>query len=94
MARSKLAVLVSGRGSNLASLIKASESDVLPADISLVISNRPNAKGLKLAKAHNIKTCVLDHKSFPSGDEGREAFDQTVTEHLIEANVDLSLIHI
>lgn len=88
MARAKLAVLVSGRGSNLGSLIRASKSGELPADITLVISNRPKAKALNLAKDNGIETFVLDHKSFPNGDEGRVEFDQTVTAHLVEAKID------
>jgi len=62
-----IVILISGRGSNLPSLF---ETD-LPVEIKAVISNRPDAPGLKLAEKYGTTTRTLDHKQFPT----REAFD-------------------
>ena len=66
-----IAVLISGRGSNLQALIDAIAEGRLDAEIAVVISNRAEAPGLERARAAGIETLVLDHKAFPS----REAFD-------------------
>ena len=71
MTRAKLAVLISGRGTNLQSLIEAAKDPEYPAEIGLVISNRPDAKGLEKAKAENIPQYIIDHKDFQT----REDFD-------------------
>ncbi len=60
-------ILISGRGSNMRSLVEAD----LPARIACVVSNRPDAKGLDFARARGIATEVVDHKAFAS----RAAFD-------------------
>jgi phosphoribosylglycinamide formyltransferase-1 len=83
--RTKLGVLISGRGSNLAALIAACEADDYPAEIAVVISNRPGAAGLKFAESANIPTQVIDHKHFT----GRADFDQALDEALRAARVDL-----
>ncbi len=67
-----LIVLISGSGSNLQAIIDAIESKQLNAQISAVISNRPDAYGLTRARQHNIPAISLDHKEF----ETRELFDQ------------------
>lgn len=64
--RTRVAVLVSGRGSNMAALIKAAEAANYPAEIVKVISNRPDAGALKTAADAGIKTAVVDHKAFKS----------------------------
>ncbi len=51
----KLAIFISGRGSNMRSIMKACEDENLPAKIELVLSNRPDAKGLDFAKKNNVK---------------------------------------
>ncbi len=66
-----LAVVISGSGSNLQSLIDKAEAGVLNADIKLVVSNRADACGLARATRHGIKTLVLPHAEYPS----RTAFD-------------------
>lgn len=66
-----IAVLVSGGGSNLQSVIDRIESGALDADIKIVISNKPDAYGLVRARNHNIPSLALDHTEYPS----REAFD-------------------
>ena len=74
MARLKLVVLISGRGSNLQALIDACAAPEFPARIVGVISNRPNAAGLKRASDAGIDTAVIHHPSFPD----REAFEQAL----------------
>lgn len=64
MARLKTAILISGRGSNMAALIEAAEERGFPAEIALVISNNADAKGLEIARAHGIATEVIDHRGF------------------------------
>ncbi len=81
----KLGVLISGRGSNLAALIDATKAADYPAEIALVISNRPNAAGLETANAAGIPTQVIDHKEF----DGREAFDAALDTALREAGIEL-----
>ena len=75
-----IVILISGRGSNLQSIIDAVAEDKLPVEIRAVISNRPAAEGLKRASQAGIPTDVVDHSRFPD----REAFDQaflTCIEH-------------
>jgi phosphoribosylglycinamide formyltransferase-1 len=85
MLRKRVAVLISGRGSNMAALIEAAKDPNYPAEIALVVSNRPDAAGLGLARAAGIVTEVVDHAAFG---KDRAAFDralQTVLEkHRIE----------
>ena len=69
--RARLAILISGRGSNLQAFIDACYGGVLSADIAVVISNNPGAEGLKKAASAGIPTRCIDHRDFPS----REHFD-------------------
>jgi phosphoribosylglycinamide formyltransferase 1 len=66
-----VAILISGRGSNMEAIIKAQEKEHWPGKILAVLSNRPHAKGLSIAAAHGIPTHVIDHTQFGS----RDAFD-------------------
>lgn len=79
-----IVVLISGAGSNMAALIKASQQenwdDLLGARVVAVISNKPGAEGLVLAQALGVPTQVLDHKGF----ESRAAFDAAL-QTLIDA---------
>lgn len=75
MARLKLAVLISGRGSNLQALIDACRDAAYPAEIVLVISNEADALGLERAKAAGIPTRVVPHRDFPD----RPAFETALT---------------
>lgn len=84
-ARKRTAVLISGRGSNMASLIEAAKDPAYPAEIVLVLSNRPDAPGLQKAQAAGLTTVGLDHKAF----EGREAFEAEMQSHLEEHNIEL-----
>lgn len=67
----RVAVLISGRGSNLQALMEACEEPDCPAEIVAVISNRADAAGLKRAQEAGIPTAVISHKDY----DGREAFD-------------------
>ncbi|TMQ77205.1 Phosphoribosylglycinamide formyltransferase [Candidatus Accumulibacter phosphatis] len=69
-----MVVLISGRGSNLTSLLNAATSGAIPARIVGVISNRPDAMGLQTAETHGVPTCVIDHRGFAE----REQFDVAV----------------
>lgn len=81
----KLAVLVSGRGSNLQALINACQNDDFPAEIALVLSNKADAYGLERAKQAGIPTAVLSHQDF----EDRETFDTAMSEKIEEAGAEL-----
>ena len=85
MAKLKVGVLISGRGSNLQALIDACADEDYPAEIVLVISNVPGAAGLARAQVTAIPTAVIDHKAF----DGREPFEQALNEALSAANVEL-----
>jgi len=80
-----IAVLISGRGSNLQSLIEATRDGRLDATIALVISNRADAQGLERAKAANIPTLVMPHVAHAS----REHYDRALVEVLVENRIGL-----
>lgn len=84
-AQGRVAVLISGRGSNLSALIAASQRGELGGDIVLVLSNKPDAGGLTLAEAAGIPTAVIDHRSYQT----RETFDADLVARLAETNPDL-----
>ncbi len=84
----KLAVLVSGNGSNLQSIIDSIKIGDMDANISIVISNIDTAFALKRAKKENLNSAFLDHKNFSS----RESFDQALSEILIKHEVDLIVL--
>lgn len=86
MNRKRTAVLISGRGSNMGALISAAMAPSYPAAITLVISNRPDAKGLERAAEFGIATAVVDHKDF-AGD--RQAFEKAIDDVLKEHRIDL-----
>src|SRR5262245_29027065 len=75
MSRKRVAILISGRGSNMAALIEAAKVADYPAEIALVLSNRPDAAGLARAQSEKIPTAIVDHK--PYGKD-REAFERAL----------------
>ena len=83
--KKKTAILISGRGSNMQSLIKATNRDNFPATISLVISNNPNAPGLKIANELGVFTQKLSDKLFKS----QIAFDQKLNELLELSKIEI-----
>ena len=72
----RIAVLISGQGSNLDAIVRASEAQDWPGRVVAVISNRADARGLQLAQAHGIATEVVDHKGFAD----RAAFDAALAQ--------------
>jgi phosphoribosylglycinamide formyltransferase-1 len=72
--RKRTAILISGRGSNMRALIERARSSSYPAEIALVVSNRPEAAGLIFAKENNIGCAVVDHKIYA----GREEFERSM----------------
>lgn len=84
----KLVVLISGNGSNLQKIIEQIETGAINAEISAVISNRPDAYGLKRAQQANIPTVVLDHTQFTD----REAFDQSLAQIVDSYNPNLVVL--
>jgi len=74
----RLAVLISGSGSNLQAIIDAIESGSLHARIDTVVSNNPDAFGLQRASKHGLPTTVIDHRDFSS----RELYDDSLRRHL------------
>jgi phosphoribosylglycinamide formyltransferase-1 len=85
MTRRRTAVLVSGRGSNMAALLAAAADPAYPAEIVRVVSNRPRAGALDRAAAAGVATSVVDHKAFAD----RDAFDRALDAALVEAEAEL-----
>ena len=86
MSKKRVAVLISGRGSNMMALIDAAKATDYPAQIVLVVSNRPEAAGLAHAREAGVATAVIDHTLF-GGD--REAFERALQAQLEAHRVDL-----
>lgn len=85
MSKVRVAVLISGRGSNLQALIDAARAADYPAEIALVVSNKENAAGLCVARNAGIATRVIPHQDYDS----REAFDRAIDAALREAKIAL-----
>ena len=86
MAKKRVAVLISGRGSNMAALIEAASAPDYPAEIVLVLSNIADAGGLDTARHAGIETAVVDHKAFG---KDRAAFDRAMQAVLLAHRIDL-----
>jgi len=84
-ARLRLAVLASGRGSNLQAIIDAIDNGRLHAVLALVISNKAEAQALERARKHGAPAVFLDPKATP----GKEAYDAVILEHLRKHEVGL-----
>lgn len=86
MKKIRLAILISGRGSNMEALIQACAQPDFPAEAAIVISNRPDAGGIEKAEAAGIKTAIVDHRQYQS----RAAFEAVLQETILKfAPVDL-----
>ncbi|MBV9045276.1 MAG: phosphoribosylglycinamide formyltransferase [Alphaproteobacteria bacterium] len=83
--KKRVAILISGRGTNMAALMRAAWAEDYPAKIVLVFSNVETAQGLKTAQAAGIRTQALSHKEFAT----REDFDAALDEALTHLDVDL-----
>lgn len=85
MAKLKVAILISGRGSNMAALIEAAKAVDYPAEIAVVVSNVASAPGLKIAQDAGVATAAISHKSFAD----RESFDRAISAELERHGVGL-----
>ena len=86
MTRLKLAILISGRGSNMEAILEAARDPAYPAKPVLVLSNRPDAKGLETATAAGIATAAIEHRTYG---KDREAFERAMHEQLTETGVEI-----
>ncbi|MEQ8301048.1 MAG: phosphoribosylglycinamide formyltransferase [Hyphomonas sp.] len=86
MSRLNLAILISGRGSNMEALLKAAAAPDYPAKPVLVLSNRPDARGLETARASGVQAVAIDHKSFG---KDREAFERAMDAALVGASTQI-----
>jgi phosphoribosylglycinamide formyltransferase-1 len=84
-AKKRTAILISGRGSNMQSLVNAARAADYPAEIVLVASNRPDAPGLAWAEANGVPTLAIDHTSHAT----REAFEDSLQEALDAVGAEL-----
>lgn len=88
MAKLKIGILISGRGSNLAALIDAAKAPDYPARIGCVVSNKADAPGLAVAAAAGVPTAVVSHRDHPD----RETFDRAVSAELERHGVELVVL--
>lgn len=86
MKKKRVAILISGRGSNMMALAEAAAAPDFPAEIALVLSNRPDAAGLAWASARGIPVAAVDHKTYG---KDREAFERAMQAVLQENAIDL-----
>lgn len=86
MSRRRVAILISGRGSNMSALIEAAKDKSYPAEIVLVLSNRPEAAGLAFAQAAGVPTLTIDHKIFG---KDRANFDREVNRALEQHRIEI-----
>jgi phosphoribosylglycinamide formyltransferase 1 len=82
----RVAILISGRGSNMAALIQAAKAEDFPAEIAVVISNRSDAGGLEKARASGVPTIVIESKPFG---KNRAAFEAVLQPALDQHKIDL-----
>ncbi len=85
MTRRRIAILISGRGSNSLSLMAAARAADFPGEIALVLSNRPQAGGLALAREAGIEALAIDHTAYPD----RASFDAALDDALRSRAIDL-----
>jgi phosphoribosylglycinamide formyltransferase 1 len=83
--RKRVAILVSGRGSNMLRLVEAARAPDYPAEIALVASNKPDAAGLALAAAQGIPIFAVAHRDFAD----RESFDRAIHAKLVSAGIEM-----
>lgn len=84
----KIAVLVSGRGSNMQAIMRAAEEANYPAEIALVISNVADAPALNAAKDNGINAIAIPHRDYPD----RESFDKRMTDEIVASGCDLVVL--
>jgi phosphoribosylglycinamide formyltransferase-1 len=79
-----LAVLISGRGSNLEAILKAIDKGIIKANISIVISNKKDARGLEIARKFGIKTAFVNPKDFPNREEYDKFLVKLINDHKVD----------
>jgi phosphoribosylglycinamide formyltransferase 1 len=84
MIRKRTSIFISGRGSNMSALIEAARKPDFPAEVVLVLSNRPDAAGLALAKSFGVATAAVDHKIYAGRDEFERSLQLLLDIHRIE----------
>ncbi|MFM9942495.1 MAG: phosphoribosylglycinamide formyltransferase [Hyphomicrobiaceae bacterium] len=84
-AKKRVAILISGRGSNMQSLVRAMRTPGFPAEPVVVVSNRPEAEGLVWAKEHGIPAVAIDHKEYAN----RMAFEARLHQALLDHGTEL-----
>lgn len=85
IAKKRVAIIISGRGSNMMAIVAAAKDPAYPAEVVTVVSNRPDAAGLAWAKAQGLPTRVIDHNARPT----REAFEEELGAHLHDVRAEL-----
>ena len=85
MRKARLAILISGRGSNMVALAKAAQAPDFPADVALVLANRVNASGLETAASMGLETLALPHRDFAT----RAGFDAALSDALTAHSIDV-----
>jgi phosphoribosylglycinamide formyltransferase 1 len=83
--RLRVGVLASGRGSNFRAIVEAVEGGRVPATVALLVSDRPGAGALEIARAHGIEAIAMEAKDYPT----RDAFDKALLGLLVEREVGL-----
>jgi phosphoribosylglycinamide formyltransferase 1 len=86
MSKKRVAILISGRGSNMVALVHAAAQPGFPAEVALVLSNKADAGGLAFAREQGIATAVIEHKTFG---KDRAAFDAAMQAELEAHKVDI-----
>lgn len=86
--RTRVAVLISGRGSNMRALIEAARAADYPGEIALVVSSRSDAPGLSIACDAGVPTVVVDQVRFRRENRDREAYDAELHDELTKANIE------
>ncbi|HVY89132.1 MAG TPA: phosphoribosylglycinamide formyltransferase [Hyphomonadaceae bacterium] len=85
MKRTRLAILISGRGSNMEALVQIARDPNYAAEPVLVVSNKPDAAGLEIARSYGVEAIAVDHKPFG---KDREAFERALDEELRKRGVE------
>lgn len=82
--KTRTAILISGRGSNMRSLVAAAQAKDYPAEIVLIVSNRPDAAGIAWAVAQGLRAVVIDHKTFSTRRDFERAVQSALDTHGVE----------
>ena len=83
--KTKVAILISGRGSNMQAIVRASEATDFPVEVVLVLANKIDAEGLQFAQEKKIKTAFVSHCEFSS----RQDFDKKVSEEIEKSGAEI-----